>query len=126
MSFSLPQWPITFQAKANFNFNLGAVPVGPFIAVGTPCNLVTGKQIIAYSATTVQRSMYLLFPIAIVIKGRASYAVKNGDAVEVPLGSGQWYSVIVVDKVAAGFTNEHQSALIFQPYPLYATAPLWP
>lgn len=34
------------------------------------------------------------------------------DTVEVPAGSGRYYSVVCVDDIAKGFTNEHRYALL--------------
>lgn len=130
MVYALPQFNQVCQAKANFNFALGANPVGPFILVGTPCNLAYSRRVHpttqAIAPVVFPEAMYLLLPIGTALKGRGSYAVKNGDAVEVPQGSGRWYSTISVDKVALGFTNEHVCALIVQPVNLTVLAPLWP
>lgn len=130
MPFSLPTFNILFQAKANFNFNLGANPIAPFIHVNTACNLAYSKrnhnvsQVVG--ALSQAESLYLLFPTGVGLKGRASYAVKNGDAVEVPTGSGRWYTTVSVDFVGKGFANEHMAAVIAQPYNLFLTAPVWP
>lgn len=36
------------------------------------------------------------------------------DLVEVPAGSGRWYTVVQVDDVAKGFPNEYRVAMIFK------------
>jgi len=50
------------------------------------------------------------------------------DAVEVPIGSGRWYYVFVVDDVAKGFSNEYRFAIIGKIQSAYgvANAPDWP
>lgn len=125
MSFVLPSYPITFQAKANFNFNLGLNPVAPYVLAATPCNLVYGFRVRITAAPPIA-TQFLLFASGVALKGQPSYVNHQGDAVEVPQGSGRWYSVLSVDRVAAGFSNEHQCALISIPFPVFATPPLWP
>jgi len=128
--YTLPNFNLVCQVKANFNFALGLNPVAPFVFPNTPCNLAYSRRahVPVPTTTSIQAGelMYLLLPVGIAIKGKGSYAVKNGDAIEVPQGSGRWYSCLSIDKVAAGFTNEHQSAVICQPYLLTGAAPLWP
>lgn len=130
MAFALPSFPLFFQAKANFNFALGANPVGPFILPNTPCNLVYSHRVHSagglVALTSFTECMYLLFPVLIGLKGRGSYAVAWGDAVDVPMGSGRWYSVVNVDWVATGFANAHMAAMLVQPKNLSVLAPLWP
>jgi len=130
MAFALPSFPLVFQAKANFNFALGANPVGPFILPNTPCNLVYSHRVHnsnqAVALTSFTECMYLLFPDLVALKGRSSYALAWGDAVDVPSGSGRWYSVVNVDWVANGFANAHRCAMIVQPKNLSVLAPLWP
>lgn len=125
MPYTLPNYPIIFQAKANFNFALGANPVGPFILIATPCQLMYSHKVKVPTGGTLD-VMYLLFASTVALKGADSYVVKNGDAVEVPSGSGRWYSTISVDYIARGFTNEHKCAIIVHPFVKYPAAPLWP
>lgn len=125
MPYRLPTFNVPIQAKGNFNFALGVLPVAPFIKVGVMSNLMHGRRVHLDSIAAGQ-SMYLAVPNGTGLKGRGTYAVKNGDAVEVPMGSGRWYSIISVDFVALGFTNQYELCEIVQPYPTYAGAPLWP
>jgi hypothetical protein len=130
MPYSLPTFNLLAKAKANFNFALGANPVAPFILPNLPCNLQYARR--RHDAggvvglTAMIDNMYLLFPMGSALKGRSSYALKWGDAVEVPQGSGRWYSVVSVDSVARGFANEFLCAVLVQPACLTALAPLWP
>lgn len=130
MAFTLPTFNSVWQAKANFNFALGLNPVGPFILVGSMGNLAYGRRSHQRGPDIVISGagefVTLLFDKTIPLKGRDSYAVKNGDAVEVPLGSGRWFSVTTVESVGLGFTNEHKAAMLVHPYVLTALAPLWP
>lgn len=43
---------------------------------------------------------------------RDAYQNSAEDVVEVPAGSGRWYSVITFDDVAKGFSNEYRFALM--------------
>jgi hypothetical protein len=126
MAFSLPNFNLLCQGKANFNFNLGLNPVGPFILPNTPCNLCIWKRNHGDAVIIAGQLMYLLLPAGTAFKGRESYAVKNGDAIEVPMGSGRWYSCTSIDSVGLGFPNAHEMATLVHPYPTFATAPLWP
>jgi len=126
MPFTIPQFPLLCQGKANFNFNLGANPVGPFILPNTACNLCIHKRNHIDAAVLAGQGVYLLLPAATAFKGRDSYAVKNGDAIEVPMGSGRWYSCVSIDSVGLGFPNAHEMATLVHPYPLFGTSPLWP
>lgn len=55
--------------------------------------------------------MYLLLPALTDIRD-AACASGYTDIVEVPDGSGRWYSVEYVDDVAKGFTNEYRVAVL--------------
>lgn len=126
MSYTLPTFNLLFSAKANYNFAGAGAPPGPYILVGTPCNLAYSRRIHGAIGANLD-GMYLLFAAGVALKGKDSYAVKNGDAVEVPQGSGRWYTVNYVDRVGAGFSNEHQSAQLFHPFMAYPTTTyLWP
>lgn len=126
MAFTLPTFNLTFQAKANYNWAAVGAPAGPYILAGTPCNLAYSRRVHAPSGV-VSDMTFLLFPSAVALKGKDSYVVKNGDAIEVPQASGRWYSVFSVDRVGAGFSNEHQAAILYHPYFLYPTTTyLWP
>lgn len=125
MPYVLPTYNAVFRAKANFNFNAGANPVAPFILPNTACQLQYGMHV-GNTWPGNGGMAFLLFASGVALKGRDSYAVKNGDAVEVPSGSGRWYTTLVVEYSGYGFANQHQVAVIAHPFPFFATAPVWP
>lgn len=126
MAYALPTFNLLFQAKVNYTFAGVGAPVGPFVLANTPCNLAYARRTHGESNPNTD-SMYLLFPAGVALKGKDSYVVKNGDAVEVPMGSGRWYSCVFIDRVGAGFANEHQSAILIHPWVNYPTTIyLWP
>jgi hypothetical protein len=55
--------------------------------------------------------MNLLLPPAVDVRGPQDTV--SFDMVEVPAGSGRWYSVVGVDDIGKGFSNEHRTAAIF-------------
>lgn len=55
--------------------------------------------------------MSLLLPLQTDIRGLQDTV--SQDMVEVPAGSGRWYSVQIVDDIGKGYANEHRSASIF-------------
>lgn len=125
MPYILPTFNTTFRAKANFNFNLGANPVAPFIFPNTPCQLQYGSHV-GNTWPGNGGMAFLLFGTGTALKGRDSYAVHNGDAVEVPMGSGRWYTCLTTEYSAYGFPNQHLVSVIAHPFPFFATPPLWP
>ena len=120
MSYTAPTLNLAFQAKANYNWAGVGAPVAPFILINTPCNLAYGWRTHLISDIS-GGSMFLLFGPGVALRGRDQYAVANGDAVEVPMGSGRWYTVANVDRAGAGFPNEHQVAILLHPKPFYPT-----
>lgn len=56
--------------------------------------------------------MYLLVPAETDLRGY--FQDLPGDAVEVPQGSGRFYSVAFCDLVGAGFPNQHKAAVLYQ------------
>lgn len=126
MAFTLPTFNLQFQAVANYTFAGVGNPAAGFILIATPCNLAFSPRKHEVSSAGIA-SMYLLFPTGIPLKGPDSYALQNGDAVEVPMGSGRWYTTMSVDRVAAGFPNAHQAATLVHPKSKYpTTTALWP
>jgi len=101
--------------------------------VVTDCNLALGDRMglspadIATS-TSDWGSMWLLVPKDTDI--RDGKALAGRDTVEVPAGTGRYYSVIWVDDRGLGFTNEHRFAVIIAispwPTPFPGTTPTPP
>lgn len=54
----------------------------------------------------------------------------EADIIEVPAGSGRWYSVMSVDDMGKGFPNEHRFALLHKIYerlnPILFLGANWP
>jgi len=82
-----------------------------------PCNLAMGRRIIwgfhdptnmGYGAA----SASLLLPALTDIRDPVAQGVpgSTADLVEVPAGSGRWYTVDSVDDIGKGFSNEHRFA----------------
>lgn len=59
--------------------------------------------------------MYLLLQAYTDIRGENS--VGGADTVEVPAGSGRYYTVTWVDDIGKGFSNEHRFACLVQDSP---------
>jgi hypothetical protein len=95
------------------------VPPNPF-TFATIGNLSPGKR--TYAARDIGNLqpglvMELLLPALTDVRGAIT---GNQDIVEVPAGSGRFYSVAFVDDVGKGFGNEYRFALIQQlaPWPV--------
>jgi len=56
--------------------------------------------------------MSLLLPALTDV--RSYLTTGQADSVEVPAGSGRWYSVDSVDDIGKGFANEHRCAMLSQ------------
>jgi hypothetical protein len=105
MAFSVP----------NFNLvcDVWSGPwVGKFLRLhDLPCNLAMGRRVQPYlsepfDAPNGQASPCLLVPKLSDI--RDEFCGSQSDIVEVPRGSGRWYSVGLVDDVGKGFDNEYR------------------
>lgn len=108
MPFTVPTFPITAFAWYPPN-----VPPLPPDLVGIPCNLVgPGKRSVGYypHPGVVNPQWILMVP-----KGTDLRDFSNGPGtyyVEVPAGTGRYYSVVIVDDVAKGFDNEYRVAYL--------------
>lgn len=124
MAFRLP----TFNLRCNISVSpLGTspgVPTPPYRITDQLCQLTYGSRVnvVSTGGTTdrgvLVQCMNLLLPPLVDIR-----ALQNGpnlDMVEVPSGSGRWYSVVFVDDIGKGFSNEHRTAS------LYAFNGSWP
>lgn len=109
MAFTVPQFPLTCDIYA-----------GPWVTkvlrLNSPCNLGQGRRVMpnmffeptapeGYTTT----SQLLLPALTDVRDGSCMF---DTDIVEVPAGSGRWYSVLTVDDIGKGFPNEHRFALL--------------
>lgn len=107
MAFTLP----TF----NLSVNIWRGPVTVFPPPGGPaltvlCNLTPGRRVILEAGTTGIPTFILLPALTDIRSARSGVA----DAVEVPAGTGRYYTVLWVDDVAKGFENEHRIAALTQ------------
>lgn len=100
-------------------FNLSAdIYTGPWatkaLRLTEDCNLSPGKRVQQFHVTDdVNINSYAVQPLLLVPAGtdiRDASCSHVADFVEVPAGSGRWYSVMGVDDVAKGFPNEYRLA----------------
>jgi hypothetical protein len=109
MSFALPTFNLTCE-----------VWTPPWVGrvhrlTAVPCNLAMGRRVQqaiqdAYDAPYGSAKPSLLLPMGTDI--RDQYNAPDGDLIEVPSGTGRWYSVGIVDDVGKGFANEYRLASI--------------
>jgi len=113
MPYSLPVFNLTC------NIVTGPDNTDPPRVSGAACNLAYSRRVNTGGNTKnlpddfiLSFTMTLLLPAATDIRGHSS--ATGYDAVEVPAGSGRWYSVVAVDHVGYGFTNWHKAAVLQQ------------
>lgn len=72
----------------------------------------------------------LLLPSGADVRDLSVYPAvsTSADLIEVPAGSGRWYTAWLVDDIAKGFPNEHRFALLSKAYANGNTlhVPPWP
>lgn len=97
--------------------------------VNQPCQLAYGRRINSANGGgyttggTPGFHSYLLLPPLTDVRG-VQDVTGLPDQVEVPAGSGRYYTVAWVEDIGKGFPNEHRSADIY-PY-LYSWVPPYP
>lgn len=77
------------------------------------CNLAFGRRVSSYQGVISvpnEPIMSLLLPVRTDLRGPQSAG--GADTVEVPAGSGRYYSVVGVDDSGKGFDNEHRVGLL--------------
>lgn len=94
-----------------------ALPSSLSFRTQTVCNLALGRRVNFPVGAGVGSSfggfyMTLLVPPLTDIRDGMCAPGNNGDVVEVPAGSGRWYTCLGVDDVGKGFTNEHRAAAL--------------
>jgi hypothetical protein len=116
-SFTLP----TFNLDVNqwLYPNNPTLSVFPDVSLIGASNLAWGRRFnVASTGGTgvagvlTQGMVLLLFPLTDI----AGVAEGYGDVVEVPAGSGRFYTVQFVDDLGKGFANEHRGALLSHGY----------
>jgi len=111
----------------NLSCNIASFGLWPVVRVVSPCNLAYGRRVnVASTGGTTfigipLVTMTLLLPPRTDVRGPLS--ATSADLVEVPAGTGRFYTVAFVDDIGRGFTNEHRCAVLEQQAP---TATPWP
>ncbi len=114
MAFSLPVFNLTCD-----------IYTGPWATrvlrvPSAPCNLAWGKRTGPklffiegdVAVNGVQTGITLLCPALTDLRSFPTYP--QSDMIEVPVGSGRWYTAIFVDDIGKGFANEHRAAELGQ------------
>jgi hypothetical protein len=116
MAFALPTFNLTCNIETCPVPNVPSVPTGPYRITGAVCNLAWGRRVNMASVSSVINlapptlCMTLLLSARQDVRGPQDTVSK--DMLEVPAGSGRWYSVEGVDDVGKGFMNEHRAAVL--------------
>jgi hypothetical protein len=122
----------TFNVTCNvFTGTATVAPPGPGVeprVPALPCQLTYGTRVnVVSTGGTAAAGVLVQTMNLLVAKGsdlRGPQDVGNPDVIEVPAGTGRWYTVCFVDDIGRGFSNEHRTAGIFaiphswlSPYP---------
>jgi len=112
VAFRKPVFNIFCNIWRAVDFRAGAAPVGMPALGMVPCNLQFGRK---EGLESDRMAMWLLLEPGTDIRdpwGVANRQEGQADAVEVPAGSGRFYTVVYVDDVASGFPTQYRTALI--------------
>lgn len=127
MPFRVPTFNLTCNVWSRASVPTGPVDIStlppPRIAglacqLRAPGKLSTAQDELNYWIFAAE----LLVPAGTDLRDNFSWdgvAINKPDFVEVPAGSGRGYTVVAVDDVGKGFSNEHRFAFIFK-------NPKWP
>jgi hypothetical protein len=109
MAFTVPDF--------NLSCNIFTGPwIGKVFRLSADCNLAQGKRsmpVFVFENNAPQNyttSSQLLLPAGTDIRDASPGG--EPDIVEVPAGSGRWYSCVTVDDFGKGFDNEHRFAIL--------------
>ncbi len=130
MAYTIPQFNLTCNIYTLTN------PSTKTLRVTTVCNLAMGhRQAWPWSGGNTPGEFggftaALLLPALTDVRDQFCNPGINGDAVEVPAGSGRWYFVVGVDDIGKGFANEHRFATLqkiggYNPWAVFGI-PWWP
>lgn len=121
MGFSPPTFNLTCNIWRRASVVGGPLPP-PAADVVSQCNLsfARNRQVqTAFQSVSGKYTAYvsveLLLPARTDVRGHfASTAVWDGDLIEVPAGTGRYYTCHFVEDVGRGFLNEYRLALLLQ------------
>ena len=117
MAFKLPSFNLLCNISQPDIAGTPAIPTLPLRIVNQACQLTYGRRVqVSSTGGTTQvgvltLTMNLLLPKLIDVRGPQD--VVSADMVEVPAGSGRWYTVVGVDDIGKGFSNEHRTASLY-------------
>jgi len=119
VAFVLP----TFNVTCNIYTINFPPPAGPPRLADVPCQLraPSANNILIVSSLQANSAMVVLLPPLTDIRDAFSPPINNRDWIEVPAGTGRYYTVIYVDDIGKGFPNEHRFAILHK-----MTAIPWP
>lgn len=107
---------MTFQPPS-FNLHCNVWRAGnapPAVPDATfDCNLAWGKRVSSYQGVITSPNeplMTLLLPVGEDVRGPQTGAADA--CIEVPAGTGRFYTVIGLDDIGKGFPNEHRAAIL--------------
>lgn len=120
MGFRVPAFNLVYNVWSRADVPAGPIDpltLGPPRATDLECQLrAAGKQ-----STAQDEQTYWVFSWALLAPPAAdlrdSFNSGGPDLVELPAGSGRWYTVVAVDDVAKGFPNEYRIAFIMKNAP---------
>jgi len=107
MSFNVPHFNLTCNVWRSGNPPPGVPDITP------DCNLMFGRKVSSYQGVISvpnEPLMSLLLPVGTDIRGPQCAAPDV--AVEVPAGSGRFYTIVGVDDSGKGFSNESRVAIL--------------
>jgi len=87
------------------------------------CQLVVPHGPEAFNITTLG-AFQAFFPALLDIRFLNQDPAAPNPAIEIPLGSGRWYLVVLVDDVHKGFPNEYRIAYLNKGFPSIETFPV--
>lgn len=122
MAYTVPSFPIPVSVWRFSNWS-GVVPPASAPDVIDYCNLVPGRR---QFGEGVNPSSYLLCPFGLDVRFSEAgvfgpWPPVDPDLVEVPTGSGRFYTVADVEFLGLGFPNQHKEAIIVKASPFNVT-----
>jgi hypothetical protein len=125
-NYVIPQMPLTIGVWRFSNWASTIPPANPpdstYEANLTPGRRVFGSDVVSASFLLVLAADDIRFSEDGL---QLPFSGVNPDLVEVPLGSGRYYTVVDTEYIGMGFANEHQGIVIEKtvPWPVGAPPP---